>query len=180
MAVEARDVVVIGGGFAGLAAGVSLGALGFRVALLEGKPALGGRAYSFADAETGDFVDNGQHVLMGCYRETLDFLDRIGTRDQLIFPRNLAIEMLAGAGRRAHLRTAPLPGPFHMSAALLRYRHLSLRERFRLIAGGSRLMSLRSRDFFGLGRMTVADLRGVRGKGVRAGRCFWYPLAIAT
>ena len=77
--VEARDVVVIGGGFAGLSAAVALAERGFRVAVLERKPALGGRAYSFADADTGDFVDNGQHVLMGCYAETLNFLDRIGT-----------------------------------------------------------------------------------------------------
>ena len=55
--------------------GVALAERGFRVAVLEGKPALGGRAYSFADPDTGDFVDNGQHVLMGCYTETLDFLE---------------------------------------------------------------------------------------------------------
>ena len=180
MAVEARDVVVIGGGFAGLAAGVSLSARGFRVALLEGKPALGGRAYSFIDEETGDFVDNGQHVLMGCYRETLAFLDQIGRRGQLIFHRNLEIEMLDGPGRRAHLRTAPLPGPFHMSAALLGYRHLTLRERLRLIAGGSRLMRMRSRDLDRLRRMSVAELMDVLGQGARARQCFWYPLAIAT
>src|ERR1700680_2805359 len=129
--VETRDVVVIGGGFAGLSAAVALAGRGFRVAVLEGKPALAGRAYSCADAETGDFVDNGQHVLMGCYRETLDFLDQIGTRGQLIFHRNLEIEMLDGPGRHARLKTARLPGPFHMSAALLGSRHLTLRERRR-------------------------------------------------
>ena len=96
---ERRKVVIIGGGFAGLAAGVALSARGFRVALLESKPALGGRAYSFNDAETGDFVDNGQHVLMGCYHETLDFLEQLGTRRHLIFHRNLEIEMLDGPGR---------------------------------------------------------------------------------
>jgi hydroxysqualene dehydroxylase len=180
MAVEARDVVVIGGGFAGLAAGVALTARGFRVALLESKPALGGRAYSFADTETGDFVDNGQHVLMGCYHETLDFLDQLGTRGQLIFHRNLEIEMLDGPGRRAFLKTAPLPGPFHMSTGLLGYRHLTLRERFRVIAGGSRLMYLRSRDRNRLQRMSVAELMDVLGQGDRARRCFWYPLALAT
>jgi hydroxysqualene dehydroxylase len=180
MAIEARDVVVIGGGFAGLAAGVALGARGFRVALLEGKPALGGRAYSFPDADTGDFVDNGQHVLMGCYRETLDFLDRIGTRNQLIFHHNLEIEMLDGPGRRARLKTAPLPGPFHMSTALLAYRHLSMGERLRLIAGGSRLMYLRSRDSDRLRRMSVAELMDVLGQGHRARQCFWYPIALAT
>ncbi len=180
VAVEAKDVVVIGGGFAGLAAGVSLGALGFRVAVLEGKPTLGGRAYSFVDEDTGDFVDNGQHVLMGCYHETLDFLDQIGTRGQLIFHRNLEIEMLDGPGRRARVKTVPLPGPFHMSGALLGYGHLSLGERLRIISGGSRLMYLRSRSRDRLRRISVAELMDELGQSDRARRYFWYPIAIAT
>ena len=93
-----KDVVVIGAGFAGLSAAVALAERGVRVTVLEGKPALGGRAYSFAEPETGDFVDNGQHVLMGCYVETLDFLKRIGAYDQLVFHEDLEIEMLAGSG----------------------------------------------------------------------------------
>jgi squalene-associated FAD-dependent desaturase len=180
MSVEAKDVVVIGGGFAGLAAGVALSARGFRVAVLEAKPALGGRAYSFVDDDTGDFVDNGQHVMMGCYRETLNFLDRIGARGQLIFHQNLEIEMLDGPGRSARVKTAPLPGPFHMSAALLGYRHLTLRERFGVIAGGSRLMYLRSRDRARLQRMSVAELMDLLGQSDRARKYFWYPIAIAT
>ena len=178
--VEAKkDVVVIGGGFSGLAAGVALAARGFRVAVLEAKPALGGRAYS-NDAETGDFVDNGQHVFMGCYHETLDFLEQIGTRRQLIFHRNLEIEMLDGPGRRSHLRTVALPGPLHMSPALLGYRHLTLGERMRLIAGGAHMMYLRWRDRDRLRRMSVAELMDLLKQGERARRCFWYPLAIAT
>lgn len=180
MAVEAKDVVVIGGGFAGLAAGVALAEKGFRVAVLESKPGLGGRAYSFIETETGDFVDNGQHVLMGCYHETLKFLDRIGARGRLIFHRNLEIEMLDGPGRRARLRTSRLPGPFHMSGALMRYRHLSIRERLRLMVGGMRLMALRRRDRERLARMSVAELMDLLGQDARARQCFWYPLALAT
>jgi len=59
---------------------------------------------------------------MGCYTETLDFLDRIGASRQLVFHEDLEIEMLAGAGRSAMLKTARLPGPFHMAGALLGYR----------------------------------------------------------
>src|SRR6202049_2782806 len=124
--IEAKDVIIIGGGFSGLSAGVALAEKGFRVALLESKPSLGGRAYSFADPDSGDFVDNGQHVLMGCYTETLDFLARIGASDQLVFHEDLEIEMLAGAGRSALLKTARLPGPLHMTAALLGYQHLNI------------------------------------------------------
>src|SRR5580704_18554966 len=108
MITGAKDVIIIGGGFAGLSAGVALAESGFRVALLESKPALGGRAYSFADLDSGDFVDNGQHVLMGCYGETLDFLKQIGAHAQLVFDEDLEIEMLAGPGQSAVLKTLRL------------------------------------------------------------------------
>ncbi len=75
-----KDTVVIGAGFAGLSAAVALAERGVRVTVLEGKPALGGRAYSFIDPDTRDFVDNGQHVLMGCYHATLDFIRLIVSR----------------------------------------------------------------------------------------------------
>jgi squalene-associated FAD-dependent desaturase len=180
VAAEARDVAVIGGGFAGLSAGVALTERGFRVAVLEGKPALGGRAYSFTDPETGDFVDNGQHVLMGCYRETIDLLTRIGTSGELIVHRNLEIEMIDGPGRRAQLRTAPLPGPLHMAAAILRYRHLTPRERLSAIAGGLRLMRMRRTADAKLRRVSVAEVMDILGQSERARRYFWYPMTIAT
>jgi len=178
--IEVKDAVIIGGGFAGLSAGVALAERGLRVAVIEGKPALGGRAYSFVDSETGDFVDNGQHVLMGCYRETLDFLGKIGTRDKLIVHRNLEIEMLDEQHRGATLRTAALPGPLHMSAALVRYAHLSIGERMKAIGGGARLMFMRRFERARLAQITVAELMQALGQGEQARRCFWYPVAIAT
>ena len=105
-----KDAVVIGAGFAGLSAAVALAERGVRVTVLEGKPALGGRAYSFADPETGDFVDNGQHVLMGCYGETLDFLKRIGAYEQLVFHEDLEIEMLDGLRRKRSAENGAVAG----------------------------------------------------------------------
>ncbi len=174
------DAAIIGGGFAGLAAGVALADHGLKVAVLEGKPVLGGRAYSFADAGTGDFVDNGQHVLMGCYRETLAFLDRIGARRHLLFHDDLEIEMLDRGGQSATLRTAHLPGPFHMTAALLRYRHLDARERLAAMIAGLRMLAMHRFSRAALNRMTVAELMDGLGQDARARAAFWYPLAIAT
>src|ERR1700688_620159 len=174
-----KDAVVIGAGFAGLSAAVALAERGVRVTVLEGKPALGGRAYSFADPDTGDFVDNGQHVLMGCYGETLDFLKRIGAYDQLVFHEDLEIEMLAGPGQSAMLKTARLPGPLHMTAALLGYQHLSMAERLSVMRGGLRMLAMRRFDGE-LRRFTVAQLMDRLGQSEHARRCFWYPLSIAT
>src|SRR5271170_5402919 len=146
MASAKKDAVVIGAGFAGLSAAVALAERGVRVTVLESKPALGGRAYSFADPESGDFVDNGQHVLMGCYTETLDFLERIGATKNLVFHPDLEIEMLDRGGTSAVLKTAHLPGPFHMSSGLLRYRHLTLGQRLRVLIGGLKLLAMQRRD----------------------------------
>lgn len=178
--VEPRDVVIIGGGFAGLSAAAALAERGFRVAVLERKPALGGRAYSFADPETGDAVDNGQHVMMGCYAETLKFLERIGARGQLVFHPKLAIEMIERDGRRGALRTARLPGPLHMSAALMRYGLLTPRERMSAMVAGLKLLRMHRHDRARLGAATVSAVMDVLGQGERARRCLWYPLAIAT
>src|SRR5690349_15374689 len=61
-----RQVVIIGGGLAGLAAASALAPRGYRVTLLESRPRLGGRASSFPDQESGTSIDNCQHVNMGC------------------------------------------------------------------------------------------------------------------
>ena len=73
------DVVVIGAGLAGLSAAVRLADHGKRVVVVEQAPRMGGRATAFADRETGERVDNGQHALFGCYHETFAFLRRLGT-----------------------------------------------------------------------------------------------------
>jgi squalene-associated FAD-dependent desaturase len=173
-------VVVIGGGFAGLSAGVALAEAGFRVAVLERKPKLGGRAYSFPDPEGGDWVDNGQHVLMGCYTETLDFIKKIGTYDQLVFRDRLDIEMIAPDGKRARLRSGWLPGPFHMVSALTRYRMLTVGERASVLMAGARLMAMRRFGRKRLENTTVAAMLKNLRQSERACERFWYPLAIAT
>ena len=59
-----EDAVIVGGGLAGLSAACELADHGVRVTLLEKRPHLGGRAYSFKDRETGEEIDNGQHIFM--------------------------------------------------------------------------------------------------------------------
>src|ERR1700689_1413459 len=174
-----KDVVVIGAGFAGLSAAGALAQRGVRVTVLEKNPALGVRPYSFTDFDTGDFVDNGQHVLMGCYGETLDFLKQIGAHDQLVFHEDLEIEMLAGPGQSATLKTARLPGPLHMTAALPGYRHLGVAERMSVMRGGLRMLAM-TRSGGELHRLTVAQLMDRLGQSEHARRCFWYPMSIAT
>jgi squalene-associated FAD-dependent desaturase len=67
-----------------------------------------------------------------------------------------------------------------MSGALLRYRHLTIGERVRVMFGGLKLLSMRRRDASALQTMTVAQLMDALGQDERARQAFWYPLSIAT
>lgn len=116
--------IVVGGGLAGMAAAFALLERGEPVVLLERRPFLGGRAFSFADPETGAVIDNGQHVLVGACNRLRIFLDRIGSRGAFRRQPRLRLPVLDGQGHRSDLAAAPLPPPFHLAAALLRYRHL--------------------------------------------------------
>src|SRR5258708_5198869 len=127
-----KSVIVIGGGFAGLSAATALAEQGCRVTLLEGRQVLGGRAYSFVDPKTGDSVDNGQHLFMGCYRETIEFLQRLNCLDRLRFQTRLSVPFVGSGGHQAIMKSLPLPSPWHLYSALLRLKTLSWADRLML------------------------------------------------
>jgi hydroxysqualene dehydroxylase len=124
---------VIGGGFAGLSAATALAERGVRVTVLEARPALGGRAAAFTDAATGERVDNGQHVLIGGYRETFRFLGRLGTAGDVHLQRHLTVDVVDRAGRRSRLACPPLPAPFHLLAGVMRWTALDWRDRIAVL-----------------------------------------------
>ena len=80
-----KKCIVIGGGIAGLTSAAYLSKQGFSVTLLESTPKLGGRAYSFKNSYANDDIDNGQHILMGCYTDTLKFIKLIDAEDNFIY-----------------------------------------------------------------------------------------------
>src|SRR3989441_12044143 len=97
------DAIVVGAGFAGLSAAVRLTARGARVLVLEARARLGGRATAFPDRETGEIVDNGQHVLLGCYTETFAFLKEIGALEHVRLQQQLSVTMIDRDLRRSRL-----------------------------------------------------------------------------
>lgn len=129
----AFDAIVIGGGCAGFAAATAMVESGARVLLVEARPGLGGRATAFTDPETGERVDNGQHILMGCYVETLTLLDRIGSADRVRWQSGLRVPMIDRRGHHSVLALPSLPSPLHFLAGVLAWDALSWRERFSVL-----------------------------------------------
>lgn len=112
------SVIVIGGGWAGLAAACTLVSHGIPAQLLESAPQLGGRARSFSWQDAR--IDNGSHLLIGAYRETLHLLRQIGVDEQRVLHRDrLSLEVMR-APSPLHIRAPNLPAPLHLLAALWR------------------------------------------------------------
>ncbi|MEM7154944.1 MAG: hydroxysqualene dehydroxylase HpnE [Myxococcota bacterium] len=133
---QAPPVVVVGAGFAGLSAAIRLVGSGRRVIVVEATGGGGGRSRSFTHSASGLELDNGQHLLMGCYRETLAFLRAIGKDDSIEFQRNLAVDMVRPGGGRVRLRCPALPAPFHLAAGLASMRGLGLLHKASALRAG--------------------------------------------
>ena len=120
-------MIVIGGGLAGLAAGVALAESGWRVRLFEQRPFLGGRATSYVLPD-GEHVDNCQHVTLGCCTNLDDFYRRVGSANKIKFFDRLLF--LDPQGRSGEMRAGMLPAPFHMTGSFARFAPLSLKDKF--------------------------------------------------
>lgn len=124
-------VVVIGGGLAGITSALRLADAGLDVTLLEGRPRLGGLAFSFRRGELT--VDNGQHVYLRCCTAYRWFLDRVDGARLAPLQNRLDVPVLdvgrPAGPRLGRLRRNGLPVPFHLAAGLAGYPHLSLAER---------------------------------------------------
>ena len=138
-------VVVIGAGVAGMAAAVRVAAAGRRVVVVEEAPRLGGRTTAFTDRETGERVDNGQHVLFGCYRETYAFLEQIGAAHLAPLQARLTLAMADMNGRMSRLECPDWRPPLHLAGGVLKWRAIPLRDRLSALRLGRVLLDARRR-----------------------------------
>jgi Flavin containing amine oxidoreductase len=112
------DVVIVGGGLAGLACGAGLVGSGLKVVLVEREKILGGRARSLTDVRTGDPVPIGPHIFASEYLNMLAFLEQLGTRRNVVWQNGKFITMVDGQ-RRITMRMSRLPAPFHFIPSLV-------------------------------------------------------------
>ncbi|MFI6079928.1 hydroxysqualene dehydroxylase HpnE [Streptomyces sp. NPDC051217] len=176
-----RHAVVVGGGIAGVTAALQLADAGVRVTLVEGRPRLGGLAFSFTRGELT--VDNGQHVYLRCCTAYRWFLDRVGGADLAPVQDRLDVPVLdvgrAGRPRVGRLSRNALPVPLHLAGGLAAYPHLSLAEKASVGRAALALKALDPADP-ALDGIDFATWLGRHGQSARAVEALWNLVCVAT
>lgn len=128
-------VFVLGGGVAGIAAALAAIDRGERVVLYESRRQLGGRAFSFDDRRLRTQVDNGPHVMLGCYEAMRTLLRRLGTESLFERPDRLQLWFREVGGGAATLRLSRLPVRLALPLALIGIDGWTIGERTRALRG---------------------------------------------
>lgn len=173
-----RTIAVLGAGIAGMTAAIELASQGHTVNLYEARTFIGGRAHSLRDAGSGLTLDNGQHVMMGCYHHLLNLIDKLGIADKLDLPDHLDVAYRDGEGNPSALRAWGQAGPLHLLGALLGFKALTWADRMAIMRLGLRLKTSR--------RLTPKADRDAAGwlreekQTDNALRTLWRPFCVAA
>ena len=171
LAPTSKHVAIIGGGYAGMAAAVTLAQQGIKVTVYEAGKVLGGRARQLAHPRATTPLDNGQHLLLGAYRTTLGLARLVAPTAEPWLRQPLQLYTQAGL----QLRAPRLPAPLNMLIALLAARGISIQHRFAALIF---MLQQRLHGFQLNHDMPLADL--LASQPVTLTRLLWEPLCLAA
>ena len=166
---------VVGAGYAGMAAAVTLAERGIPVTVFESGPVPGGRARRVRISSDGQDIDldNGQHILIGAYQELLRLMSLVGVPNDALL--RLPLEIRYASGFR--LSALPLPFPLGLLGGIVLARGISLNERL----GALRfLASMRKAGFRLAEDCTVEELLVRHSQAGPIGHFLWRPLCISA
>ncbi len=172
-------MIVIGGGLAGLAAGVALAESGWRVRLFEQRPFLGGRATSYVLPD-GEHVDNCQHVTLGCCTNLDDFYRRIGAAGKIKFFDRLLF--LDPQGRKGEMQAGSLPAPFHLSGSFATFAPLNVFDKLSIARAMLDILQTQGKpsDLNENGGISMLEWLRRRGQTKRAIERFWRVVLVSA
>ena len=125
-----KQLTIVGAGWAGLAAAVAATQAGWQVTLFEAANIAGGRARSLQQSFAGKPLDNGQHVLIGAYRDTLALMRTVGLNPYELLQR-LPLDLRFADGQGLSLPNWPMP--LNLLAGLGRAQGWQLKDKASLI-----------------------------------------------
>ncbi len=166
---SAYDTIVVGAGLAGLAAASALAGDGAKVLLLERRPEVGGRAYSYEHPALGEVVDS-QHVVLGCCTNLLDLVERAGASGEIRWYDELTF--LERNGNRSVMKPGWLPAPSHQTMSFLGAPMLGVADKLGIARGLAEFL----RGYPGDDRESFATWLKRTRQTQRAIRHFWEPV----
>ena len=170
----AKTVAIIGGGYAGLAAAITLAESGVRPVVFEAGKTLGGRARRIE--YRGQILDNGQHILVGAYSELLRLMRLVDVPATALRRVSLRLSMPPNFLLRTPSK-ALFPGPLYMLWTLLTAKGLGVADRWAAV----RMMSALKRLKYQVdARMTVAELLSAQRQPQNLIDHLWQPLTISA
>ena len=168
-----QDVIVVGGGLAGLSAALALAGTGARVTLLERRPYVGGRACSYPHAALEEVVDS-QHVLLGCCTNLIEMCNESGIGDKIRWYDQQTF--LEPNGRASTIAANRLPAPFHFAPSFLKAGMLGFKDKMIMARGLLEFF----RGYPTEDNESVQQWLTRTGQTARAIRHFWNPIIMAT
>lgn len=162
-----------------MAAAAEAALLGAQVTLVERRPFLGGRAFSYRNGH-GDDIDNGQHVFLGCCTAYRAFITLIGADHRVVMQPALDAEVRMRDGTVGRLSASSLPAPLHLAPSFSRYPFLSAREKAAVTRALVALGALTETRRQELDHVTFGDWLRDHGQSDRAIDRFWDLIILPT
>ncbi len=168
-------VAIVGAGISGTSAALHAAEKKYNVSLFEATDSVGGKARSFFDSKSNEFIDNGQHALMGAYTEFLNICKILGTTKYIYEPQKLSIAFASPNSSLDTLEQTLFQGKYGTLLGLLRFKKLDFASKFSIIQLFSKLLISSPKS----GESCISFLKKERQTG-QAIEIFWEPLILAV
>ncbi|MGQ9818327.1 MAG: hydroxysqualene dehydroxylase [Candidatus Kapaibacteriales bacterium] len=171
------EVVIVGGGIAGLTLSVELLKRNIEHVLIEAKKRIGGRFFSFVDPQTKSTIDNGQHLLSGAYTNFLELLDFLGTKEKLYYQNGLEVPFLSQNGKLYRFKVSKKGSKNSFINALLSFRILPFVSRLKILRLLAKIEKISLKSLNGV---SLRDFLKLNNQDDNSINYFWLPLALAV
>ena len=178
-----QRVVVVGGGLAGLTCALDLAEAGLPTTLVERRPFVGGKTFSFTDPGSGAELDNGQHVFLRCCTAYIALIERLGLQNDVRLQPRLRVPVLdpeTGVTGDIASLPGPLPAPLNLAWSMLRFPHLRRRERLALGRAALPLLRMSDAARRRLDGRSFGDWLRAHGQSQRVIERFWDLVILPT